>query len=98
MGGTAIGGDNIQAIDTSITALISGDLTLATSLQTQIAALIANPKPTYTISGPAGSQNVSWESYQLMLMQQLDAVTNRIREWFKLKQVNLPYFNIRRGR
>ena len=93
-----VGGDNIPAIDASLTSIITGDLNLVASIQAQLASLVSSPKPTYTISGPTGSQNVSWESYQLMLMQQLDSAERRLQQWFRLKQTNMPFFNVRQGR
>ncbi len=97
---TAIGSDNIQSLDTSLTALIAGDLALAQTLQAAIQAIAASAtsKPTYTISGPTGSQTVDWQTMILNLTHQLEPIAARIERWFKLKQTNLPYFNIRNGR
>ena len=89
--------DDVQSIDNTLTTAISADLALIATLQAAIAAAYANPQPSYTISGPTGSQNVDWNGYQATLTSQLGEVQKRIMEWFKLKQTNLPYFNVRKG-
>lgn len=91
------GGDDVQAIDGTLTTALSADLTLIASLQAAIVAANASPKPTYTISGPTGSQNIGWQEYIMNLNTQLGDAQRRIMEWFKLKQTNKPYFNVRRG-
>lgn len=91
------GGDNVKQIDGTLTTALNADLALLATLQAAIAAAYADPQPSYTISGPTGSQNVDWNGYQNTLMTQLGDTQKRIMEWFKLKQTNLPYFNIRKG-
>ncbi len=90
-------GDDVVSVDNSFTTAISADLAIVTALQALIVSATASPKPTYTISGPTGSQTVNWESYVLGLNTQLGDAQKRIMEWFKLKQSNLPYFKVRKG-
>lgn len=45
-----------------------------TNIATQLAAVTANPKPSYSIDG----KTVSWTEYQAMLIQQLETLAEQI--------------------
>ena len=112
MGQTTPTGNDVPAVDQSLTTLIANELTLVTTLQSELAAINASlvtanatPQPTYTVSGPDGSQTLDWNGYRqnlinqaAQLLSQIDMAQKRIREWFALKQTNLPYFRVSRGR
>lgn len=104
-------GNDVQAVDASLTTLISNELSLVTSLQTELSTIQglldtanADPQPTYTVSGPDGAQTFDWNGYRQNLinqannlLNQIDAAQKRLLKWFELKPVNLPYFRVRKG-
>lgn len=45
--------------------------TMITSAETALMAALANPAPTYSVSGPDGSRSVSFADYINMLREQL---------------------------
>ena len=98
--GNYTGGNNVMALDADLTTLIAQDMALAQTLQgvIQSIAAAATMKPNYTISGPTGAQTIDWQGLILGLTTQIDAITTRLERWFKLKQTNMPFFNLRKGR
>jgi hypothetical protein len=112
MGQTTATGNDVPAVDQSLTTLIANELTLVTTLQAELAAINAllvtanaTPQPNYTVSGPDGSQTLDWNGYRQNLvnqasnlLNQIDMAQKRIKEWFGIKTMNLPYFRVRRGR
>lgn len=108
---TTATGNDVPAVDQSFTTLISNELALVASLQTQLSAVQtllatanASPQPTYSVSGPDGSQTLDWNGYRrnlidqaANLLAQINDAQKRLAEWFKLKQTNLPYFRVSRG-
>lgn len=70
-----------------IQALIDAKVALISSLTTQLASVIANPKPSYNIDG----QQVDWNTYQKYLgdlqMNEIDA----LKKLYELQNIIAPY-------
>ncbi len=94
-------GDDIPVVDQSLTTLITNQLALIAALQGQLTNLAgqAGANLSYTVSGPTGSRTFDWNGYRRSLTDQLTAANAQLEEYFKLKQINKPYFRVasRRG-
>jgi hypothetical protein len=103
---------SVQGLDAELSTLITYELSLEAGLHNQMASIqsllnVANtdPQPTYTVSGPDGSQTLDWNGYRQNLVNQTNSLLNqlndslkRVNSLFDLKMRNLPFFKVRRGR